>query len=71
MHQMGDSEQYIQWVNMLFGNAFVVVNLNGSPGEDFRIERGVHQGCPLLLDLFLIFGGVLMHIFKKAMADGD
>ena len=25
---------------MLFGNTFVAVSLNGSPWEDFRIERG-------------------------------
>ena len=56
---------------MLFGNTFVAVSLNGSPWEDFRIERGgVHQGCPLVPHLFLIVKGVLMYFCKTTMAVG-
>jgi hypothetical protein len=49
---MGMSKQYISEVIMFFGNAYDVVDLNGRPMEQFRIERGVMQGCPLVPYLF-------------------
>jgi hypothetical protein len=47
-----------------------VVNLNGSPGGNFKIEREVRQGCPLAPYLFLIVGEILTHMIKKAVAEG-
>lgn len=46
------------------------LNLNGSPGSSFKVERGVRQGCPLASYLFLIIGEVLVHIIKKMVAEG-
>ena len=57
-------------MKLLFGNATAAVNINGSPGRSFKVERGVRQGCPLAPYLFLIVGEVLTHIIKKAMAEG-
>ena len=67
---MGIKDQYIGWVRLLFGNATAAVNINGSPGSNFQVERGVRQGCPLAPYLFLIVGEVLTHIFKKAIGEG-
>jgi hypothetical protein len=47
-----------------------VVNLNGSPGGNFKIEREVRQGCPLAPYLFLIVGEILTHMIKKTVAEG-
>lgn len=63
-------ETSINWTRMLFNNARESVGLNGSLGKEFRIERGLHQGCPLAPHLFFIVGEVLHHIFKKALAKG-
>lgn len=52
MQRMGMSKQYISEVVMFFGNAYDVIDLNGRPMEQFMIERGVMQGCPLVPYLF-------------------
>lgn len=44
MKEMKISEMFIGWVKLLFGNAKVVVNLNGTMGEEFKIGRGVRHG---------------------------
>ena len=41
-----------------------------SRGNNFKIERGVRQGCLLVPYLFLIVGEVLTHIIKKAVVEG-
>lgn len=51
----------------MFGNASVAVNLNGNQGNNFSIERGVRQGCPIAPYLFLVVGEVLTHIIKKVV----
>ena len=67
---MGISKNFITWVKLLFGNAVAAVNLNGTPGNNFTIERGVKQDCLLVRYLFLIVGEVLTHIIKKAVEEG-
>ena len=62
---MDIDEQFVGWVKLLFGSATTAVNLNGQPGKEFKIERGVRQGCPLAPYLFLIVGEVLTHLIKK------
>lgn len=37
------------------------MDLNGSLGEEFKIERKVRQGCPFAPYLFLIVGEVHIH----------
>ena len=70
MHKMGINAQFIGWVKLLFGNASAAVNINGSPGSNFKVERGVRQGCPLASYLFLIVGEALTHVFKKEVTKG-
>lgn len=53
---MGIHEQFIGWVKLLCNNAYAAINLNGSQGEKFEIERGVHQGYPLAPYMFFIVG---------------
>ena len=64
------SEEFTKWVKLLFTGASAAVNLNGSAGRSFNIERGVRQGCPLAPYLFLIVGEALTHTVKKAVAEG-
>ena len=70
MHKMGIYAQFIGWVKLPFGNASAAVNINGSPGSNFKVERGVRQGCPLVPYLFLIVGEALTHVFRKAVDEG-
>ena len=69
MHMMGIDARFIQWVKLLFGNASAAVNINGSPGSTFKVERGVWQGCPLAPYLFLIVGEALTHTIKKSVEE--
>ena len=52
MRSMSYHEQYVPWVQLLFRNASAAINLNGNPGKEFKIERGVRQGCPLAPYIF-------------------
>lgn len=61
-------EEFIRWVKLLFVNAFATVNLNGNPGGNFKIERRVRQGCPIMPYLFFIVGEILTRMIKKAVA---
>ena len=70
MKTMHMSENFISWVKLFFEDATAAVNLNGSPGNSFKIKRGVRQGCPLAPYLFLIVGEVFTHIINKAAAEG-
>ena len=47
-----------------------MVNLNASPSNSFKIEKGVKQGYHLALYLFLIVGEALTHLITKAVSDG-
>ena len=31
------NEQFMEWVRVLYENAFAAVDLNGSPGNEFKI----------------------------------
>ena len=70
MRKLNICSTFIKWVKLLFINASAAVNLNGSPGESFKIERRVRQGCPLVPYLFLIVGKVLTQGIKKAITEG-
>lgn len=65
MKKMGNSTTFIVWVELLFENASVGINLNGILSEEFKIEKGVIQGCPLAPYLFNIVGKALTHIIKR------
>ena len=65
MRKMDICERYIKWVQLLFGNATASLNLNGSLGSSFKIERGVRQGCPLAPYIFLIVGETFISMVKK------
>lgn len=67
MHMFGINEEFIGSIRLLFGCASAVVNLNNSPGTNFKRFR---QGCPLVPDLFLIIGEVLTHAIKKTILEG-
>lgn len=54
MRRMNFCEKWIQWIDGCLKSASVSVLVNGSPGEEFLMHRGVCQGDPLAPFLFLI-----------------
>lgn len=67
---MNISEVFIEWVKVFFDNTSAAVNFNGNPSGNFRIEMRGKQGYPLAPYLFLIVGEILIHVIKKAVAEG-
>ena len=70
MSKIGINERFVGWVKLLFGNASAAINFNGNSGKEFKIERGMRQGCSLASYLFLVVGEVFTHLIKKAEAEG-
>lgn len=70
MQKMRFSERYVRWVKLIFENDSGTVNLNGSLGNKFNIERGVRQGCHLARYIFLIIGEVLTHNIQQTVDEG-
>ena len=68
---MGVSEVSMRWIKLLFIGSSAAVNLNGSAGECFNIERGVRQGYPIAPYLFLIVGEALTNTVKKLSRKKD
>jgi hypothetical protein len=56
MEALGFDNVFINMIKLLFTSS---VYFNGSPSRTFNIIRGVRQGCPLVLYLFLLVGEIL------------
>ncbi|GKD49857.1 RNA-directed DNA polymerase, eukaryota, reverse transcriptase zinc-binding domain protein, partial [Tanacetum coccineum] len=54
MRQMGFSETWINWISGCLNSAYISVIVNGSPTKEFRFQKGLCQGDPLLPFLFII-----------------
>ena len=70
MSKMDISEKFTRWIKFLFGLTTAMANLNGSPSDSFRVERGVRQGCSLAPYLFLIVGEALTYLMTKTVLEG-
>ena len=55
MRKMGFPPFIINWIIILHTNIESVCLVNGNLSVPFNIERGVRQGCPLSMLLFVIF----------------
>ena len=52
---MGFCTKLINWIKLLYRGAVSSCIINGFMSKCFNIERGVRQGCPLSMMLFVIF----------------
>lgn len=64
---MGFPEEFVHLVTLLFQDAAASVKVNGQLSPLFNIKRGVRQGCPIALYLFLIIAEVLNTIVMEEM----
>lgn len=64
-------EIFIKWIKMFFLNIWASITLNSCNNEEFKVERGVTQGCPMAPYCILIVGEVFNHIIKKSMRERE
>ncbi|CAJ2661734.1 unnamed protein product [Trifolium pratense] len=70
MRRMGFPDIWIRWMRTCIFNSSMSVLINGSPTADFKVEKGLRQGDPLSLFLFLIAAEGLTGIIKRAVELG-
>nr|GEV21455.1 ribonuclease H-like domain-containing protein [Tanacetum cinerariifolium] len=70
MGQMGVGEKWCKWVEACLNSATVSVLVNGSPTNEFIMERGVRQGDPISPFLFLIAAEGLNVTLNEAVSRG-
>lgn len=68
---MNFPEKWITWINECILTASANVLINGSPSGEFQLERGLRQGDPLSLFLFLIATEGLNLLTRRAIRDGQ
>lgn len=69
MHSMlralGFEEEWVNWIVNLTSSTFFSILLNGAPSQTFKSSRGIHQGDPLSLFLFILMVEGLGRLIKS------
>ncbi|GKV16244.1 hypothetical protein SLEP1_g26913 [Rubroshorea leprosula] len=69
MSKLGLCPKWRNWIQECISSATVSVLVNGSPTEEFIMEKGLRQGDPLALFLFLMIAEALNGLILKAVED--
>ncbi|XP_071708174.1 uncharacterized protein [Rutidosis leptorrhynchoides] len=67
---MGFGEKWRNWIFSCLKSATISVLINGSPTKEFKLGRGVRQGDPLSLFLFILASEGLNILMKAAFEWG-
>ncbi|KAJ9558313.1 hypothetical protein OSB04_012927 [Centaurea solstitialis] len=67
---MNFGRKWISWVKELVTTASVLVLVNGSPTNQFRLEKGIRQGDPMSPYLFILAIEGLITILKESSRNG-
>ncbi|XP_057432616.1 secreted RxLR effector protein 78-like [Lotus japonicus] len=67
LRRMNFCDKWIKWIRGCLESNSVSVLVNGSPGPEFRMCKGLRQGDPLAPFLFLVVAEGLNGLFKKAV----
>ena len=65
MNKMGFPDLIIRWIMNLYKNIQSVCLINGFLTKPFKIERGIRQGCPLSMIVYVIFQESLYKAIEK------
>ncbi len=69
LERFGFSENFIDIIRTLYENAEAKILINGEKGEAVHLERGVRQGCPLAMYLYIIFLEPFLQLLKTKITD--
>lgn len=70
MMQMNFGSKWRRWIRSCLDSASVSILINGSPSNEFCLEKGVRQGDPLAPFLFIIAAEALNIAMKEAAGKG-
>jgi len=65
LQTFGFGEYFIKWVKIILTDIKSFVRINGYETEEFTVERGVRQGCPLSPLLYVLAAEVLAINIRK------
>ena len=66
MRKMGFSLEFISFIQMFYNEVISVCLVNGHQGNSFNIKRGVRQGCPLSMLLYVLAQEPLYRALKAS-----
>ena len=74
LQDLGFGPNFLQSVEMLFGDANVCITINSSQSEAFGLFHSIRKGCPLALALYVLvaerFGYLLAHSVSSGLVRG-
>ncbi|GJR72598.1 putative RNA-directed DNA polymerase [Tanacetum coccineum] len=70
MKRIGFDSKWCKWVENCLNSSSMSILVNGSPTEEFTLERGVRQGDPLSPFLFILTAEGLNALVSEAVAKG-
>ena len=68
LKKMGFGERWIKWIDWCISTVKFSVLINGSPSDFFQSSRGLRQGDPLSLYLFVIAMEVFSSMLRRAIS---
>ncbi|GKV43653.1 hypothetical protein SLEP1_g50917 [Rubroshorea leprosula] len=69
MSKFGFCPKWRTWIGECISSATVLILVNGSPTEEFQMEKGLRQGDPLASFLFLMIAEALNGLMMKAVEE--
>ena len=71
LRKFGFGENFINWISACISEPWIAPLVNGIAVGFFKASRGLRQGCPLSLLLFVLQASILSFYLNKEMAEQE